>query len=271
MTVPIGTGSVARILGRIGAGALAAALVVTLAGVGQPPAGPGPGRGPRGDRPGADQPSAPEKPGPKSIPVPEAMKKAGTVYQAIAGKDRQVAFHSDAPVEKIDGQSNGVIGYAVAGGADSPATLKGGEWRLPVASLRTGNRTKDGHLRGGAWLDAAASPDIIFKLKEVKDAKVSKEEKDKGFTTYTATLVGDMTIHGVARPMTIDGATMTFMKASAETAKTAKGDLMALRAKYDVKLSDHGVSNPAIGQKVADSISIDMTLYMSTVAPEDQG
>ena len=79
----LGTGSVARTLGRVGAGALAAAIALSLAGVGQPPTGPGePGRPPGGpgrDRPGAEQPAAPEKPGPKSIPVPEAMKKLGTV------------------------------------------------------------------------------------------------------------------------------------------------------------------------------------------------
>jgi polyisoprenoid-binding protein YceI len=208
---------------------------------------------------------AKESPSGKSLVVPEAAKTKGAVYHALPGRERMVYFTSDAPMEKIKGQSDQIIGYAVAG-KDNPAELQGGEWHLPVASLRTGNATRDKHLQGEPWLNAAANPNIVFQLKEVKDLKPAKE----GGKTYSATLIGDMTIHGVTRPLTVTDATIAVMPESPQTAKVAKGSLMAIRAKYDITLSDYGVSNKIVGQKVADTIRLDNTIYMSTVPPEEQ-
>jgi polyisoprenoid-binding protein YceI len=208
---------------------------------------------------------AKESPSGKSLVVPEAEQARGAVYYALPGRERMMYFSSDAPVEKIKGQSSTIIGYAIAG-KDNPAQLQSGEWHLPVESIRTGNRTRDGHLQGAPWLDAAKNPSIIFQLKEVKDLKPAKE----GGKTFSATLVGEMTIHGVTRPLTIADATIAVMPESPETAKVAKGSLMAIRAKYDITLSDYGVKNQVVGQKVADTLQLDNTIYMSTVPPEQQ-
>jgi polyisoprenoid-binding protein YceI len=208
---------------------------------------------------------AKESPSGKSLVVPDAAKAKGTVYHALPGRERMMYFSSDAPVEKIKGQSSTIIGYAIAG-KDNPAQLQGGEWHLPVTSIRTGNGTRDKHLQGEPWLDAAKSPNIVFQLKEVKDLKPAKE----GGKTYSATLVGEMTVHGVTKPLTVTDATIAVMPESPETAKVAKGNLMAIRAKYDITLSDFGVKNQVVGQKVADTLQLDNTIYMSTVAPEEQ-
>jgi polyisoprenoid-binding protein YceI len=158
-----------------------------------------------------------------------------------------------------------VIGYCIAG-KENPAALQGGEWHLPVKSLRTGRGPMDGHLAGKQWLDAESNPDIIFALKSVKDLKAEGEGKK----SWTGTLEGDMTIHGVTKPITIKDATIAMVPASDDAAKGVKGDLMAIRAKYPVKLSDYGVSNQNIGSKVADELKLETSLYMSTVKPEDQ-
>jgi polyisoprenoid-binding protein YceI len=208
---------------------------------------------------------AKEAPSGKSLVVPEAEKARGAVYHALPGRERMVYFTSDAPMEKIKGQSNTIIGYAIAG-KDNPAQLQGGEWHLPVASIRTGNGTRDKHLQGEPWLDAGKNPSIVFQLKEVKDLKPAKE----GGKTYSATLVGDMTIHGVTKPLTVTDATIAVMPEGPETAKVAKGNLMAIRAKYAVTLSDFDVKNQIGGQKVAETIQLDNTIYMSTVPPEEQ-
>jgi polyisoprenoid-binding protein YceI len=212
---------------------------------------------------------AKESPSGKSLVVPEGVKSKGTVYHALPGRERMVYFSSDAPIEKIKGQSNTIIGYAIAG-KDNPAQLQAGEWHLPVASLKTGNGTRDKHLQGEPWLDAGKNPNIVFQLKEVKDLKPAKDAGKDGGKTYSATLVGDMTIHGVTKPLTVTDATIAVMPESPETAKVAKGSLMAIRAKYDITLSDYGVKNQVVGQKVADTLQLDNTIYMSTVAPEEQ-
>ena len=52
----------------------------------------------------------------------------------------------------------------------------------------------------------------------------------------------------------ITESTITFLPASADTAKIAKGDLMAIRSKFSVMLSDYGVKNGIVGKKVAEEI-----------------
>jgi polyisoprenoid-binding protein YceI len=204
----------------------------------------------------------------KSLVVPEAHKSLGTLYYALPGRDVQVSFSSKAPVENIDGNSNGVIGYAVAGKDADPAALQAGEWHLPVKSMHTGIKMRDGHLAGEAWLDADKNPDIVFQLKEVTDITPGKAEGDT--RAFTATLKGDMTIHGVTNPISIPDSTITFRKAGAATEAVAKGDLLSIRAKYDITLSEYGVSNKVVGQKVAETIKVDTNLVLATVPPEEQ-
>jgi polyisoprenoid-binding protein YceI len=211
--------------------------------------------------------SAPAQDFPKSMPVPADMAAKGTVYYAISGKERQISLHSDAPVEQIDGYSSNVVGYAIAGPADSPAKLVGGEWRLPVASIDTGNRMRNKHLTEETWLDAAKYENIIFKLTEVKDVAPAKDPKE-GMQAFTATLVGEMTMHGVTKPMTIPNATIAFRKGDETTKKTVDGDLLLIDCKYSVKLSDFGVKNKVVGQKVAEDIELTTKLVHSTVEPK---
>jgi len=73
----------------------------------------------------------------KTLVAPEDHRAKGTVYYAIIDKDRQIYFESDAALENIKGQSNDVIGYAVLS-PNRPGTIVTGDWRLPVASMKTG-------------------------------------------------------------------------------------------------------------------------------------
>ena len=204
----------------------------------------------------------------QSLRVPSALANSGTVYHALIGGKAQIHFTSEAPLETIKGQSSAVIGFAVAGSSGNPADLKGGEWHLPVNSLHTGIELRDEHLASKQWLNAKSFPDIVFQIKRVDGAQQLKSSD--AFTTYTATLVGTMTIHGVTNDISIPDATIIFLKASSRTKSIAKGDLMAIRAKYYVSLSDYEVSHPVLGKKVADTVEIDTQLFLSTVPPERQ-
>lgn len=225
----------------------------------------------RQERSRGPQASAPAQDFPKSLDVPADKAKLGTVYYCVSAKERQITLHSDAPVEQIDGYSTNVVGYAVAGPKDTPAKLAAGEWHLPVASIDTGNRMRNKHLTEANWLDAAKFPNIVFKVTEVKDVAVPKTDEKSGATVYDCTLVGDMTLHGVTKPMTITGATIAFRKGDETTAKELAGDLMMLTCKYTIKLSDFGVSNKVVGQKVAEDIELTTKLVHSTVEPSKGG
>lgn len=224
---------------------------------------------------GSFQAGGPGTPGtpsaPASSPIPPELKAKGKVYHALPGRERQVRFVSDAPFEKINGHSNGVTGFAVAGPADDPAKLQGGEWRLPVASLHTGNTTRDEHMRDAEWLDAAKFPEITFRLKSVTDVRSLDEDKNPVIRAYAGTLVGDMTIHGVSKEMAIP-ATMRWRAASDATAKIAAGDFLVVSCSYSVRLSDFGVRHDVVTvkKKVAEVIQVETQLLLTSVAPEEQ-
>jgi len=203
----------------------------------------------------------------KTLIVPEDHQAKGTVYYAITDKDRQIYFESNAPLENIKGQSNGVIGYAVLS-PSRPGTIVAGEWHLPVASMKTGIELRDEHLAGKDWLDAASHPDIIVQVRELKDAEETK--RSAAFTSYSGTIVADLTLHGVTRTIEIPKSTVTLMPESDATRKVAKGDLMAIRSTFTVTLADYEVSHPVIGEKVAKNVEIDVSLFLSTLPPERQ-
>lgn len=208
----------------------------------------------------------------KSLAIPDALKAKGTVYHALPGNARQASFLSDAPFEKITGHSNSILGYAIAGPEADPANLQGGEWLLPVNSLRTGNSDRDQHLQKPEWLDAAKFPHIQFRLTSVQNITSLTGAKDPALRTSSATLVGEMTIKGITKPLTIPNATIRFRAKSTATANLADGDLLFISCKFPLTLSDFGIKHTQItgAKKVSNTIEIDTQLLLATVAPEEQ-
>lgn len=205
----------------------------------------------------------------QTLAVPAEHASMGRVYYVLPGKDAQVTFESDAPLEHIKGVTNKVVGYAVGAKAEAGgAPIVKGQFNLPVASLNTGIPLRNEHVQSEGWMNAGSFPDVIFTLNDVKDAKVAKQ--DAGFTTYTATLVGVMTVKGVSKDMSVP-ARLVVMPESDKTKARAAGDLLAIRATYTIKMSDFGVGvgNPAMQSgKISDELKMDTSLFLSTVSPE---
>ena len=67
------------------------------------------------------------------------------------------------------------------------------EIRVPVANVWTPSEKLSGELKGDQWLDAAKYPDMTF-----KSTKVTKTGEN------TAKVTGDLTIHGVTKPVTLN-------------------------------------------------------------------
>jgi polyisoprenoid-binding protein YceI len=66
------------------------------------------------------------------------------------------------------------------------------EVSVPVASVSTTNSVLDGELKSAAWLDAAKCPNMTF-----KSTKVTPTGPDR------ATIAGELTLHCVTRPVTL--------------------------------------------------------------------
>lgn len=228
---------------------LVAAFVVGLSGI-------------HASEPAADRPSyAADEP-----PVPAELAARGAVYHTISGKQTQVTFTSRAPLENIVGKSNRVVGYAVAGPADHPTGLVGASWLLPVESLATGLPLRDDHL-AHEWLEAQEYPNIRFDLTDTEAVELVKE--GEGFSTWSMTLMGEMSLHGVTKAIRVPDTKVSFLAASDKTASIAPGDLCFVKCDYTIRMSDFGIHHKDVPDKVSDEIRLVQMLRLSTVVQKD--
>lgn len=167
----------------------------------------------------------------------------------------QVTFFSATPVEDITGTANGITGTVTFDIADFSKTLKG-SIAVKVSSMNTGIELRNQHLRGANWLNAEKYPEIIFTIKQVSGLKQSGDNK------LEFKVKGDFTLHGVTKEISAD-AEATYLEESEQTKKRAPGDLLGIRAKFNIKLSEFGVNNQLIGNKVAENIEVSVNVVGS--------
>ena len=107
---------------------------------------------------------------------------------------------------------------------------------IPVSSVTTTSTKLTGELKGDQWLDAAKYPDMTF-----VSTKVTPEGKDK------AKVAGNLTLHGVTKPVTLD---VTLVGAGVNP--LSKKVTVGFDAKGTIKRSDFGVKTyiPLIGDEL---------------------
>jgi polyisoprenoid-binding protein YceI len=122
------------------------------------------------------------------------------------------------------------------------------EVTLPLSGLDTFVPRLDEHLRSADFFDAAKYPDIAFKSTMVHDMGGGK-----------LMIMGDLTVHGVTRPVTLDA---TLNKAGVHP--MTKLPAVGFDATTTIKRSDFGVG--AYVPMVGDEISIRITTEASAKA-----
>ncbi len=115
------------------------------------------------------------------------------------------------------------------------------EIRIPTHTISTSNAKLDSELKSPQWLDAEKFPEIVFKAKQVE---LTGETSAK--------VTGDLTLHGVTRPVTLD---VTFNGAG--TNPLDKKYTVGFEVSSVIKRSDFGVKTyvPLIGDDVKIIIS----------------
>jgi len=93
-------------------------------------------------------------------------------------------------IANVKGTIKGITGDLTEHTTD--ASLSSIEATLDVSTLNTGEPQRDGHLKSPDFLDLEKYPTIIFKSTQVER---------KGEDEYA--VAGDLTIHGVTRPVTL--------------------------------------------------------------------
>jgi polyisoprenoid-binding protein YceI len=167
------------------------------------------------------------------------------------GGRNQVTFFSTTPLEDINGLGNDVKG-SVTFNVNDLKSLKG-KVSVSVASVKTGIDLRDEHMRSAGWLNAESYPEISFEIKKVSDIKSGADNK------LTAKVTGNFTLHGVTKEVIAD-ASLTYLDANETTKQRAQGDLLGVQAKFNIKLSDYGINNKVVGQKVSENIEIGVNL-----------
>ncbi|HEX4093691.1 MAG TPA: YceI family protein [Trebonia sp.] len=130
---------------------------------------------------------------------------------------------------KVNGVFGQVAGEAVIS-ADGQAT---GTITVAAASIDTGLKKRDDHLRSADFFDAAKYPDITF-------SATSVALSDDG-----ATVAGTLTVRDQTRPVTVSGAV------------SADGqDEISLDAEVPVNRGHHGMSFNQLGMMSLDNIIV---------------
>ena len=114
---------------------------------------------------------------------------------------------------------------ATATGDEKDAAHAGVQASIDVASIDTGDEKRDAHLKSPDFFDAETFPTITFKSTKVEAAG------DRRFKLH-----GDLTMHGVTKPVVLD------VEATAEV-KGMRGETRAgARATTKVNRKDFGIS-----------------------------
>jgi polyisoprenoid-binding protein YceI len=149
-------------------------------------------------------------------------------------------------ISNVKGKFTGLSGVLTRNEADhSDSSL---EASIDVASLHTGDAQRDGHLKSADFFDADKFPAMTFKSTSVEKL---------GAGEYNVT--GDLTIHGVAKPVTFA------VEDVSEPSKDPWGNLrIGLSAHTKINRKDFGLSwNAAletggllVGEEVAITLDI---------------
>lgn len=171
------------------------------------------------------------------------------------GKRNQASFYSSTPLEDITGLTNDVNGKVTLT-VNNIKSIKG-EFFVTTASIKTGIDLRDEHLRDENWLDAAKYPEIKFTLKEINDVKQLADNR------LQVKFSGDFTLKGITKKISGE-ATLTYLVESEQTKQRAPGDLLGIQAKFKVNLSDFGIKNKIVGQKVAEIVEVSVNVVGSS-------
>ncbi len=171
------------------------------------------------------------------------------------GGRNQASFFSNTLLEDITGISNDIKGTVSFDVAKVSKTLKG-KVLIPSTSIKTGISLRDEHLQGEGWLNAKQFPEISFDI-----TKVNKVVKEDG-NSLTLNVSGNFLLKGVTKAVSADF-TLTYLDESDKTKLRAAGDLLGVRGKFNIKLTDFGINSQAIGVKVADEIEIAVNIVGS--------
>ena len=199
--------------------------------------------------------------------IPTLIALTALTATAVAGpltfdfKDpkgvNNATFKLDAPLEAISGSASGITG-AVTFDPDDPAATTG-TIRVASKSLTVPNPMMQGHLQGDQWINAAKFSEISFAVKSLANVKT-----DGNATSADAS--GTFTLKGVAKEMTVPIKLTYLPDKLGQRVPNLKGDLLVIRASFQIKRSDFDLMPGQMEEKVSNTV--DLTLSIAGASPK---
>ena len=122
------------------------------------------------------------------------------------------------------------------------------EATIDVNSINTKVADRDAHLKSADFFDAAKYPSITF-----KSTKVAKAGKDKLKVT------GDLTLHGVTKPVVLDVSTSPEVKGMyGETRRAFAATTKISRKDYGLTWNKLVEAGPAVGDEVTIALELEV-------------
>lgn len=137
---------------------------------------------------------------------------------------------------------------------DAPAATTG-KIVLATNSLTVGNPLMREHLHSANWLDVAKYPEITFEASKVANVK------SKG-AQVTADVTGNLTVKGITKEVTVP-VSFTYLadKLGARFGdEKIKGDLLVLRATFEINRNDFNIQPGQYTDKVAENIQLSFAI-----------
>lgn len=144
-------------------------------------------------------------------------------FNVDKNKTNLVKFISDAPVEDFEGVTNIIDGYVFFEGDD---LLNKSElhFEVDLRKVDTGIGLRNRHMREN-YLHTDKYPFAVYK------GKITKADK-KNDNTYNVDVDGQMTIHGVTKPLKVKGTL------------SRKDKSINIKSNFEIKLTDYKIEVP---------------------------
>lgn len=157
------------------------------------------------------------------------------IYTVSPGANQQVRFTARTSVESYAGITSDVKG-TVRADSDHPLQNPTAQFTVSLASLTTGNGTRDGKMRRD-FLETDKYPTATFTMTGA-DAPPTPPGPLAYHVPVTGTARGTFLLHGVSRPIT------PVVTVTRERDTQTKRDLLHIVAKFSVRLNDYKIGTP---------------------------
>lgn len=154
------------------------------------------------------------------------------IAQKIYGtKTGKVTFFSSAPLLDIEAKTSEVESKLASNGQIV--------FTLLIKGFQFENQKMEDDFNED-YLESSKFPKASFKgnITNINEINFSKDG------TYPAKVKGDLTIHGVTKPVTADGTI------------EVKGSKITANSKFDVAVKDYNIGGALVGKKIANTIAI---------------